>query len=706
MAELIQSQKPSLQPLLDETQGEPLVQTSCSSRSASPEKKRDTNTQKLHISWWLELSALVLSLASLGALVALLYISDGQPVSTWAGLSPSAIVSILAGTSKASLAFVISTCLSQGKWNWAGRFVGPLIDFDRFDAASRGAWGSIRLLRSMIRHPHWASVGAFTVIVLLAYEPFIQAILTLKDVSVVLDNTNYNQLSAIELDSNGPSETGPVIGRSSILDFGYWDVQTSPGVRQIPFRGPDGKEMVFTPEDGLSTAEDMGLTASFWNGFSSLVTPRNLWPAFSCASGNCSWAPFKSLAICSKCIDLSEHAVRTSGNYTFPQQWGLPGGWKLQKNETLPEVSNKDFYVNQDLFGKRLVAWTRHEIPELGLDLTNYDGKRKCGSGNVVCPDTYLSVTFTTNPGHTINFRNSSTVFLTIQYLQANKSWRQNETTWQDTKVTTQECGLCFCVNEYETSLEQGVFKESVVNSWTNKTANSHSGSSNVMEYRQYLNNTLDLFPYHANLTDLQLFVPDERNKGLVKETFNITDPSIVVLFKTIRRGLQAVDRYDAPGWNGTETFIYPSFGVNRPPGILFGLGESENVSVSVEKVALSLTKWMRDRELTSSPEHGKATVMTVITRVRWEFLIFPAVTHLLGVVFAVVSIWETNSLKRPAWKSSMLAALSHAPDGELREKLREAATPDDIQEVGRKTKVIMEYQDGRSRLTSKEEIE
>lgn len=153
MAESSQSPKPTLQPLLDETQGEALAHASCSSRSASPERKNNANTQKLHISWWLELSALILSLASLGALVALLSISDGQPVSTWAGLSPNAIVSILAGTSRANLAFVISTCLSQGKWNWAGKIVEPLIDFDRFDAASRGAWGSIRLLRSMIRHP-------------------------------------------------------------------------------------------------------------------------------------------------------------------------------------------------------------------------------------------------------------------------------------------------------------------------------------------------------------------------------------------------------------------------------------------------------------------------------------------------------------------------------------------------------------------------
>ncbi|RSL72301.1 hypothetical protein CEP54_000958 [Fusarium duplospermum] len=704
------SPKPAFQPLLDEAQGEALVRTSCSSRSASPEKKKDTNTQKLHISWWLELSSMAFSLASLGALVALLSISDGQPASTWAGLSLNAIVSILAGTSKASLAFVISACLSQCKWNWAGKFVEPLIDFDRFDAASRGPWGSIRLLRSMIRHPHWAAVGAFTVIVLLAYEPFIQAVLTLKDVSVILDDTKYNQLLAIELDSNQPSDSGPVIGRSAGLDAGYWDRNNGSAVSFVSFPGPTGEKMTYMRDEGLMIPEDMGLTASVWNGFSSFVTPRNLWPAFSCASGNCSWDPFTSLAVCSKCINLSEHVVKISGNYTFPKTITMPGGWKLEKNERVPDVSNKDVLANLNIVQREPIAWTRHEIPEARLDLTNYDGERKCSSGDINCPDTYLSATVTTNPGRTIHFRNSSTLVLAIQYLQADNSWRENKTTWQDTQVTTQECGLYFCVNEYETSLEQGVLKERVVNSWINKTANSHNSHPgegiNVAEYQEYLNNTLDMFPNYISLTDLQLFVPDEHNRSLVKETFNITQPSIVMLFNNIRRGLKEEDCSGSPQWNGTETFIYPSFGVTRPLQMGFGLGEAGNVSATIENVALSLTKWMRDRGLASSPVPGKATVMTVITRVRWEFLLFPAAMHLLGLVFAAVSIWETNSLKRPAWKSSLLAAISHAPDGELRERLREAATPDDIQEVGRKSKVTMEYQDGKSRLISKEETE
>ncbi|RTE75738.1 hypothetical protein BHE90_009805 [Fusarium euwallaceae] len=692
MAEPTHSPKPALQPLLGETQSESLAQTTCSSGCASPEKKKDANTQKLHISWWLELSALALSLASLGALAALLSISDGQPVSKWAGLSLNAIVSILAGTSRASLAFVISTCLSQGKWNWAGRFVGPLIDFDRFDAASRGAWGSIRLLRTMMRQPHWASIGAFTVIILLAYEPFIQAVLTLQDLPLVLDSANYTQFSATELDSNQPPEAGPVIGRSSRLDAGYWNPNTTPPVGMLLFPGPDGKEMIFAPDFGLDAPEDMGLTASVWNGFSSFVTPRNLWPAFSC-------------------VDLSGDVEKTSGNLTLPQGYQRPGGWVLRKNETLPEVSNKDFFAHSRMGSKGPFAWTKHEIPEVGLDLTNYDGASKCGSGNDNCPDTYLSVTFTTNPGRTINFRNSSTLVLVIRYLEADNSWKENKTVWQDTPVTAQECGLYFCINEYETSLERGVLKERIVNSWTDMTANSYnSPGGNVSEYREYLNNTLDMHPYYTRLPDLQLFIPDQRDKRSVKETFNVTQTSIVLLFDTIRRGLE---QKIAPGCanctggrEGTGTFIYPSFGLNRPSGIVFGVGEGGNVSASVEKAALSLTKWMRDRELASSPARGEATVMTVITRVRWEFLIFPAVVHLLGLVFSIVSIWETHSLKQPAWKSSMLAALSHAPDGVLREKLREATTPDDIQEVGRKNKVIMKHQDGGDRLMSKGEAE
>ncbi|KAM0428189.1 hypothetical protein ACHAPT_007090 [Fusarium lateritium] len=274
--------------------------------------------------------------------------------------------------------------------------------------------------------------------------------------------------------------------------------------------------------------------------------------------------------------DLSNRVKKSSGNLT------LPGGWILHKNEALPEVSNKDLFANKARLNKGPLPWTRFEVPEARLNLTNYDGKSKCGSGNDNCPDTYLSANFTTNPGRTINFRNHSILILAIQYLEADDRWRENKTIWQETPVTAEECGLYFCVNEYETSLKQGILKEKVVKSWTNKTINSYNSH------------------------------PDD-------------------------------------DWRGTENFIYPSFGLNRPPAFVLGLGDAGDVPASVEEVASSLTKWMRDRELAPSPVRSEATVMTVITRVRWEFLIFPAVMHLLELAFVVVSIWETNALKRLA---------------------------------------------------------
>lgn len=127
------------------------------SRSLSPTQgnHEPETSHNLFQSWWLELLALFFCLASFSGLLYLLFAYDGKPISAWTQfpLSLNALVSILSGVSRASLAFVISMCLSQGKWNWTTADAQPLIDFERFDAASRGPWGSVRLMRSFLRRP-------------------------------------------------------------------------------------------------------------------------------------------------------------------------------------------------------------------------------------------------------------------------------------------------------------------------------------------------------------------------------------------------------------------------------------------------------------------------------------------------------------------------------------------------------------------------
>jgi hypothetical protein len=103
-------------------------------------------------SWTLAMLSLLLSIAALGSAVGLLVHFDQKPVSDWnAAVSLNAIVSALGNVSRATLAFAISGCIAQGKWNWFAGRPDNLIAFDRFDDATKGPWGSLRLLPTVAR---------------------------------------------------------------------------------------------------------------------------------------------------------------------------------------------------------------------------------------------------------------------------------------------------------------------------------------------------------------------------------------------------------------------------------------------------------------------------------------------------------------------------------------------------------------------------
>lgn len=121
------------------------------------QKKRPADRfQELGDSWLLEWCCLALSILSFAGLVAILVKFDNRLLTEWkwSTASINTVIAILATISKASLALAVSTSVAQLKWNWFSNKEEPLIDFDRIDAASRGAWGSFRLMRTMVRHPY------------------------------------------------------------------------------------------------------------------------------------------------------------------------------------------------------------------------------------------------------------------------------------------------------------------------------------------------------------------------------------------------------------------------------------------------------------------------------------------------------------------------------------------------------------------------
>ena len=98
-------------------------------------------------SWNLEIVAIIISTGAIVSIVALLYRENERPISAWRlAATLNTIVAALGTIARSTLAFALSACVGQQKWNWLQRRPDSLVAWERFDEASRGPWGGTRLL--------------------------------------------------------------------------------------------------------------------------------------------------------------------------------------------------------------------------------------------------------------------------------------------------------------------------------------------------------------------------------------------------------------------------------------------------------------------------------------------------------------------------------------------------------------------------------
>lgn len=476
-------------------------------------------------------------------------------------------------------------------------------------------------------------------------------------------------------------------------------------MRAFKFNNSTGEEMIYGAVAGFDLRIDPGMTAAVWNGFSNIITDQNLWPAFICSSGNCTWPRFPSLAVCSQCHDISDRLERSTHTYSLP---GISSyGWVIKGTEEIPKVSNHAMEARPRNNTGTITAWT---IPGIGLNISNYDGLTNCGYDRSACPDTYMTATVTTNPGLTLSFGDSRTLILAVQVLQADTSWGGNKTKWEDTKVTGIECSLSYCVNIYEPRSEAGILHEEAITSWTNMTPDSFSSDTKGevgREWEKHVNYSLNNLPNGDWLrSDLQIFIPDDyegQKPEFAGEKFNITQGAVTSMVKIFSQGFgPLLPKFD---WSPSNVslYIYPSLGNVEQPGFIYSMGETGNVTKTFETVARSVTKWMRDRVPKESHLSGEVKQMVVITRVQWKYLVWPCATLLGGIIFSILSIMETKRMKVPAWRNNVLATLANGPSPVLERNLETALLTKDLSGMARKTTVILEYRDGLGKLVQRE---
>lgn len=121
------------------------------------------------ISWWL-------SAMSMGIIIGVLIYYQDKKIPNWPGsLTLNAFIAILAKVSGAALILPVSEALGQLKWSWFQGSSKTMWDFEIFDNASRGPWGSFLLL-IRTKGRALAAIGALITLLALALDPFFQQV--------------------------------------------------------------------------------------------------------------------------------------------------------------------------------------------------------------------------------------------------------------------------------------------------------------------------------------------------------------------------------------------------------------------------------------------------------------------------------------------------------------------------------------------------
>jgi Protein of unknown function (DUF3176) len=219
--------------------------------------------ESLAESWWIfESLALFVSFVSFFAMFTILIKFNNRALHEWhSTITLNTVVAVSSVVSKSTLILPLTSGLSQLKLAWYRHGPGRrLIDFEHFDAASRGPWGAFILMACGTSFP-LATLGGFVMATVLAFEPFIQQ-------AVVFPSRNITA------------------GVAQIPRISYWN-------------GAFNSSYKVAAYDALL-------------GFNLSKTASAISP--TCSTGNCSFPDYSSLAFCSQCVDVSSYLSLSSGD--------------------------------------------------------------------------------------------------------------------------------------------------------------------------------------------------------------------------------------------------------------------------------------------------------------------------------------------------------------------------------------------------------
>ncbi|PVI00303.1 hypothetical protein DM02DRAFT_396065 [Periconia macrospinosa] len=519
---------------------------------------------------------------------------------------------VLSKITSAALLLPTSEALGQLKWNWFnGKRSKEMWDFEIFDKASRGAWGSMLLL-FRTKGRSLAALGALLTLLLIANDTFFQQVI------------EYPQRWSLERNST----------ISRIVQYNPENSVEYGSLQEVEIRKAD--------ESLRSTMESF----FYKNGTQPISAGNSTRPdiPLSCPTSNCTFPEYKSLGVCSKCADITETLEFRCMNATADWIPRVPFSMN----------ANKYIYPNTNMCGFYINATSDSPILMSGYTTAAINTSTiQAPSGQALMlrmiPLEDPIITYQSYWGGSIKFQDVGNKLISTIVVAARDGI---ESVYQNKTPIAHECILAWCVKTIKSSYQFATYQEEIVSSFM-ETGNLTSPWTSQDLRLPELNGT-DVI-YNRNIS---IKPPNDNDTyGMT----NLTHFNVFALFNDVIPSYLTMDNATAK-----TKYRYRIFRV----GPLYRRTEMKpwlppnSVSHHFERIATALTNQIRSSEAREMVL-GSAYEIETFVLVRWEWLSFPFALLLLCIVFLVATMIKTSrgaGKEGPGiWKTSAMPALIYS---------------------------------------------
>jgi hypothetical protein len=393
----------------------------------------------------------------------------------------------------------------------------------------------------------------------------------------------------------------------------------------------------------------------------------------SCPTSKCTWEPFNTLAVCSRCADLSNELLW--GCSTGPTEWVSKATYQATfSGRPNPNITSCGYYLSPD--GNSRILFSGYSV--------NVDGSQ----GESLSTRFYPLID--TNPSSRRSIFNGSLKFQDIRnpiadFIVSGTPDGQFGA-YANARPAVSECNIHWCIKTIQTVYWLGHARETTI-----KTTQLDSPEG--FPWKKFNVSGVEIPRWNANFS---LTIAPPSQLGLQDDTFSVINQTMV---ETILAWDQLLPSYvtsnDATSnptlrWlNGGQFFGTLPQVIDMPADINPWLPPN-NITAQMEQMADTMTTVMRNTPNDTNQlqlVQGMAWDERTFVKIRWGWAVWPVMLLLMGLIFLMATILRSSKEENivRVWKNSIIALLFNGLDqevqqlvgpnarlGEAREKARE----------------------------------